>query len=241
MIVLFSDYGNAGPYIGQVQAVLHVQAPSAQVVNLFADVPRQNPRAGAYLLAACALQLPPETVIFAVVDPGVGTGVDRPVAVRADARWFVGPENGLFDIIVRRSAGGATCREITWRPQNCSNTFHGRDLYAPVCAMLANGEMPQGSDLVWRDRHGWPDDLAEIIYLDHFGNAMTGVRAGALPENPGITVAGRRLPHADTFNRMPVGDPFWYVNSLGLVEIAVNQGSVADVLDLKIGDPVAMQ
>ncbi len=239
MIVLFSDYGHAGPYIGQVEAVLHQGAPGVHVVNLFADAPRQNPKAGAYLLPVCADRFPVESVFFTVIDPGVGTGVDRPVVLRADGRWFVGPDNGLFDILVRHSAE-VSIWEIDWEPEGCSNTFHGRDLYAPVCAMLASGAPPPGRSLSWEDRHGWPDDLAEIIYLDHFGNAMTGVRAATLKTDPEITVAGRTLPSATTFSQMPEGEPFWYVNSLGLVEIAVNRGSAAVTLNLKIGDPVAM-
>jgi S-adenosylmethionine hydrolase len=235
VIVLFSDYGTAGPYIGQVEVVLHQGAPGVHVVNLFADVPRQNPKAGAYLLPACAERSPLESVFFTVVDPGVGAGVDRPVAMRAGGRWFVGPDNGLFDILARRSAE-VSVWEIDWEPEGCSNTFHGRDLYAPVCAMLASGAPPPGRSVLWSDRHGWPDDLPEIIYMDHFGNAMTGLRAETLKTDPEITAAGRKLPSAATFSHMREGEPFWYVNSLGLVEIAVNRGSAADVLQLKVGD-----
>src|SRR5215813_9228487 len=102
MIVLFTDFGLTGPYTGQVKAVLHHLAPEVPVVDLFADAPSRNPKASAYLLAAYAVWFPAGTVFLAVVDPGVGG--ERPaVAVAADGRWFVGPGNGLLEIVQRRA------------------------------------------------------------------------------------------------------------------------------------------
>jgi hypothetical protein len=130
------------------------------------------------------------------------------------------------------------CGRITWRPPKLSRTFHGRDLYAPVCAMLAVGGRPALEPVAWGDRHGWPDDPAEIVYVDGFGNAMTGIRSEVVDASAVLEVAGRRIPHAETFARSAPGAPFWYGNSMGLVEIAVNGDSAARMLGLKVGDPV---
>jgi S-adenosylmethionine hydrolase len=174
MIALFTDFGLHGPYTGQMKAVLNQMAPGLPVIDLFADAPAGNPRASAYLLAAYAVWFPVGTVFLCVVDPGVG-GRRPAVIVEADARWYVGPGNGLFELIARRAE---TVRqwEITWTPERLSASFHGRDLFAPVAAMLARGERPPGRPQIDSSdrRPDWPDDLSEIVYIDHFGNAMTG-------------------------------------------------------------------
>lgn len=237
MLVLMTDFGPTGPYMGQMQAVLYREAPGVPVVTLFNDAPRCNPRASAYLLAAYATEFPSGTVFVAVVDPGVGTATRRPIMLQADGRWFVGPDNGLFEL-VRRRAAACRCWEITWQPSCLSTSFHGRDLFAPVAARLARGEMPS-AESVECSRNDWPDELAEVIYVDHFGNAMTGLRAAAVSPGSLIAVAGQQLHHARTFGAVIPGAAFWYENANGLVELAVNQGSAAQQLGLTIGMPVA--
>lgn len=240
MIVLFTDFGLAGPYAGQVKAVLTQGAPGVPVIDLFADAPAGNPKAAAYLLAAYSAWFPAGTVFLCVVDPGVG-GVRPPVVVEADGRSFVGPGNGLFEI-VRRRADRARTWEITWQPPLLSATFHGRDLFAPVAAMLARGEPVPGElrDSAWSRQPDWPDDLAEIVYIDRYGNAMTGLRAKSIPTDANLTVAGRVIARARTFGDRPPGEALWYENANGLVEIAVNQGRADRTLGLAIGTPISV-
>lgn len=238
-IGLFTDFGVAGPYLGQVRGVLLGRAPEIPVIDLMADAPSCRPRAAAYLLAALAPEWPADMVVMAVVDPGVG-GDRRPLIAEIDGRWWCGPDNGLFEALLRR-ATTARCWAITWRPERLSASFHGRDLFAPVAVRLALGERPEdiGTQAVqpWRPAE-WPDELAEIVYGDHYGNAMTGLRAAAMGEGAEIAVAGRRLARARTFADLPPGGAFWYENSVGLVEIAINQGSAMEILGLEIGSPV---
>src|SRR5690348_15322031 len=140
MIVLFTDFGATGPYVGQVKAVLAREAPQQPVIDLLHQAPAMNPRASAYLLASLAPSIKGDAAFVCVVDPGVGTA-RRALALRADGRWFVGPDNGLLDVVARR-ARETEWWEIAWRPQDLSATFHGRDLFAPVAARLARGETP---------------------------------------------------------------------------------------------------
>jgi S-adenosylmethionine hydrolase len=145
----------------------------------------------------------------------------------------------LFELVLRRATKTRSW-DIDWRPESLSASFHGRDLFAPVAAMLANGEPPPGQprgDGADR-RADWPDDLCEIVYVDHFGNAMTGVRAAMLPPNARLAAAGRVLERERTFSDRPPGSAFWYENSNGLAEIAVNQGRADCDLGLVIGIPV---
>ena len=237
MIVLFTDYGLVGPYLGQVQTVIYNEAPDEKVINLMADAPRHNPRASAYLLDAVTGNFTDETIFFCVIDPGVGRFDDTPVVLKIDQQWFVGPDNGLFDMVVRRSES-VKCWKIHWRPENMSASFHGRDLYAPICAMIANGIDIPGEKMIWNDNHNWPDQLNEIIYIDHFGNCMTGIKLTNLEHDRVITVNGQQIQHANTFAAAGKGIPFWYGNSNGLVEIAVNQGNAQQILDLSIGNLV---
>jgi S-adenosylmethionine hydrolase len=238
MIVLFTDFGPRGPYVGQMRAVLCREAPGVPVIDLFADAPAFDPKASAYLLAAYAAEFPAGNVFLCVVDPGVG-GDRAPLIVKADGRWYVGPDNGLFAIAARR-ATEAEAWAITWRPARLSASFHGRDLFAPVAARLALGDPPPGAPRAV-PAENWPDELSEVIYIDGYSNAMTGLRAGALPEDAVLSVAGRRLPRARTFSDVAPGVVFWYDNANGLAEISVNRGRAADLLDLKIGSVVEVE
>jgi S-adenosyl-L-methionine hydrolase (adenosine-forming) len=238
MIVVFTDFGLQGPYTGQIKAVLHQSAPAVPVIDLFADAPVGNPKASAYLLAAYAQWFAAGTLFLCVVDPGVG-GTRPSIILEADGRWYVGPGNGLFELVQRRSTTTRSW-DIDWKPERLSASFHGRDLFAPVAAMLARGEPPPGQprkDDTHR-REDWPDDLCEVVYIDHFGNAMTGLRALMLPRDARLIATGRVLEPARTFSDRPTGTPFWYENSNGLVEIAVNQGRADRELGLAIGVPI---
>ncbi|MBK8162681.1 MAG: SAM-dependent chlorinase/fluorinase [Gammaproteobacteria bacterium] len=239
MIVLFTDFGPAGPYVGQMKAVLHGIAPGETVIDLLSDAPACDPRAAAYLLAAYAGDFPAGAVFLCVVDPGVG-GKRAAVALRADGRWFVGPDNGLFNVVAMR-ARELEWRDIAWRPERLSATFHGRDLFAPVAARIARGEMPPGGpcEAAQRVDSGWAQDYTRIIYVDHFGNALTGIRAGGVEPERRLEAGGRTLGAARTYSDVAPGEAFWYSNANGLVEIAVNRGSAAAALGLRVGDPVA--
>lgn len=235
MIATFTDFGPNGPYLGQMEMATRAIAPTIPVIHLLSDAPVFDPWASAYLLAALAVETPPDTVLLCVVDPGVG-GSRAPLAVRADGRWLVGPDNGLFELLIRRAAC-VEAWEIVWRPQRLSPSFHGRDLFAPIAARLALGENPEhvGLQPIPTPRQlDWPDDLAAVIYLDHYGNAWTGLRADTL-KSAEIVVGGLRLTRVRTFGEVAGGVAFWYENSSGMVEIAVNGGRADLVTGIELG------
>ena len=240
MIFLFTDFGHRASYVGQLRAVLHRAAPSLPVVELTAAAPAFDPRRAAYLLAAEAWIAAPGDVVLAVVDPGVGTA-RAAAALRADGRWFVGPDNGLLAIVARRAAAAAWHR-IAWRPERLSASFHGRDLFAPVAARLALGD---GRDLVPGaaavDGAGWPDDLDEVVLIDDYGNAMVGRRASTLPATAVLRVGTRRFGRACTFADDGEQRGFWYANALGLVELARREGSAASAFGLAVGTAVTLE
>ncbi|OGI43620.1 MAG: hypothetical protein A2150_08580 [Candidatus Muproteobacteria bacterium RBG_16_64_11] len=235
MIVLFTDFSLHDPYVGQLHVVLAQQAPGVPVIDLFHAVPNYDIRAAAYLLPAYAALFPPGAIFVCAVDPGVGSA-RRAVRVRAHGRWYAGPDNGLFHILARR-ADAADCQEIRWRPAQLSASFHGRDLFAPVAAMLARGQNPQSEPTALTPPPGeWPEDLMEVVYIDHYGNAVTGARAARVDRGCRICVGGQLLAHAHTFSAIPAGQACWYENANGLVEFAINRGAAAQMLGLRLGD-----
>jgi len=241
MIVLFTDFGLNGPYVGQMKSVLAQLSPGTLVIDLMHDAPNYDTEASAYLLAALVSEFPKETIFLSVVDPGVGSK-RKPVVVRANKQWFVGPDNGLFNVIVLHEQEKSEVQWwcIDWQPQRLSSSFHGRDLFAPVAAMLANGEPVPGEPLLLEKKAkiNWPADLAKIIYIDHYGNAITGIRANSITASQTIIINGYRFVWARTFSDVNLGDGFWYENANGLVEIAVNQGNASEKFNLGVGDEV---
>ncbi len=237
MIVTFTDFGCHGPYLGQMVAVLRRQAPSVEVIDLLNDAPATDPKHSAYLLAALARWWPEGTVFLCVVDPGVGSG-RRPVALKTGGKWFVGPGNGLFNPVALQN-GKPAWFEIVWRPDDLSASFHGRDLFAPVAAAIALGNQQRMISLCeGPDLASWEADLDEIVYIDHYGNAVTGLRYRDAWRERMLWAGGHGIFPARTFSDVNEGKPLWYCNSMGLVEVAVNRGSAAKALGLAIGQPV---
>ncbi len=239
MIFLYTDFGVEGPYVGQMRAAIARHAPQLPVIDLCHDLAPFDSRSAAYLLAALVPWLPPAALVVGVVDPGVGS-MRKAVVLHADGRRFIGPDNGLFSQVARQ-AQRVHWQELLWRPSALSTSFHGRDLFAPAAAQLAQGvtsmtgeltQAPIGAD--------WPQDLTQIVYVDRYGNAMTGIRACCLQPKQRIKAGGRLLSHAHTFSAVPVGTAFWYENANGLIELAVNQGRADEMLGLTCGDPVSI-
>jgi hypothetical protein len=234
--VLFTDYGWNDPYVGQIKAVMAQEAPGVSIIDLLHAVPDFNARAGAHLLDALSRFIPVGAVFFCVVDPGVGMERDA-LVLEADGRWFVGPDNGLLSIVVSR-AERSKIWKIHWRPERLSASFHGRDVFAPIAARIAAGLFPH-EKLTPIDALAVQFDLADlpcILYIDHYGNAWTGIRGGLTDSAAKMEVNGHTLIGRRVFAEAKEGEVFWYVNSVGLIEIAANQVNAAAKLGLKVGD-----
>ena len=169
-----------------------------------------------------------------------GRGNRPGVVARIDGHWFVGPNEGLFALLSRR-ATSVECWQLP-HSDSASPSFHGRDVFAPAAARLARGLGPPGEvvDAAALEQAGWLDDLPRIVYIDRYGNAMTGLRASSVPGDAVLTVNGHALNRARTFTDVGVGEAFWYENANGLVEFAVNRGRADAVLSLAIGDAISL-
>jgi S-adenosylmethionine hydrolase len=239
-IALLSDFGD-GPYVGQMRLRLSQLVPDIPVVTLTSDLPAFRPDLAAYLLAGLQAGMPRQTVYCCVVDPGVGTNREVIIA-RCGEDWWLGPDNGLLVPLLQ----GHTDRDLyrlRWRPRQLSASFHGRDLFVPVAALLVRGELPDAEPTTLEGMVGsdWPRERACICYIDAFGNLMTGLQAVGLSADTELFAAGRGLKAARTFAEVAIGEAFWYSNAFGLVELAVNQGRADTTLGLGLGAPVELR
>jgi len=240
MLYLFTDFGYEGPYVGQMKAVVSDPSLQCLVIDLMHDVPRFNVKAGAHLLAAATKFIPKNSIVVAVVDPGVGSA-RKGLVLRADENWYVGPDNGLLDVVAR-DATLCEWYEIDYKSEDTSPSFHGRDIFMPVAHNIFRKQLMNTMlipSLNYLPKIDVPN-LSEVIYVDHFGNLITGLLASQINENVGISFKGERLERANTFSDVDMGKAFFYVNSQGLIEVSVNCGSAEEFFTAKIGDSLEL-
>lgn len=252
-ITLLSDFGDF--YVGSLRGVLASRLDDPRpILDLYHDVPRQDVRAGAFVLANAAPDYPAGTVHCACVDDEVGD--DRTaVVVAAGGQFLVGPDNGICLPAARRLAdagGEVAVYRATDAADPDSNLYHGRDAFAAVSADVADGRFPltdpveDYADLRFPDPTVADDRIrGEARYVDRFGNVITNVPAGTVLERADygdrIAVAGREVPLADGFGRVAVGDPLAKIGSYGNLVLAVNRGSGSDAFGVDQSDDVVVR
>jgi S-adenosylmethionine hydrolase len=254
VITFLSDYGLADGFAGICHGVIATIAPAVRVIDISHMVARHDVRAGALILRS-ALPYVPVGVHLAVVDPDVGAQ-RRAVALRAeDGRLFVGPDNGLLSLAVADAGGVVEAVDISssrWRLEPASATFHGRDIFAPVAARLAAGQVLASA--------GLPCDPAELValeltrarmedgvlvthavYVDRFGNVQLDlgadeISAAGLKLGHGVSIGENDARYVRTFADAPVGELLLYEDSAHMLAVAVSHGSAAERLGVGGGD-----
>jgi S-adenosyl-L-methionine hydrolase (adenosine-forming) len=214
-------------YVGVMKAVILSVNPAAQLVDLTHEVPPQDVRAGAFLLAQAMAWCPRGTVHLAVVDPGVGTA-RRAIAVESAGQFFVGPDNGLLSLAAKKISRAV----ILNIPRTASATFHGRDVFAPAAARLSLGEKLESLGRPAGRLLQLPKARGEIVWIDHFGNLITDLKTlkGELRAGDFRT---RKLHR--TYGEVGSGEPLALLGSHGFVEIAVRNGSAEKLLGISRG------
>jgi len=256
VITLLTDFGTADGYVGAMKGVILAAAPRATLVDITHDIPPQDVAAGAFALRTAARFFPPGTVHLAVVDPGVGSE-RRGIAVRAGRHFLVGPDNGIFSYLLEADPGAAVVRlaERSRFREPVSNTFHGRDVFAPVAAALASGVALDDLGPPIDDPVRLPPLVPErapdgairshVVHVDRYGNLVTGItHADLSPPDPAaflIEVGGRRIDrHLRTYAESSSDGAFTIWGSSGLLEVSVAGGSAAESLDAARGTVVTM-
>ena len=259
VISLMTDFGIKDGTVGVMKGVIWRICPAAQISDLSHMIPAQNLREAALIFARSVPYFPKDSVHIVVVDPGVGTK-RRPMAGKIGDWFFVGPDNGIVTVLLERAEQEGWRNEFIEldRPQfwlqDISHVFHGRDIFSPVAAHLANGislrelgsplddpvrlELPRPE----KTNSGW---RGEVIHIDHFGNVSTNIRTEnldeALKEKEKIRVRLREREISgmvNTFGERPVGELIALMGSTGYLGVSVVNGNAAQTLNVKIGDRV---
>jgi S-adenosylmethionine hydrolase len=255
VIALLTDFGLSDHFVGVMKGVILQRLPTAQLLDITHAIEPGRIRQGAFVLWSAAPYLPDDTVVLAVVDPGVGT--DRPVSVvRSRRLTFVGPENGLFDLVRADDRTCATYRPSAtslakWSYPDRSTTFHGRDIFAPLAAELAAGRAPEriGKRVradrpdPWRATRSNPSVAAEIMAIDRFGNLITNIE---LPSGQPIHSTVRMVSIGKimvsqairTYDEAPDTTPCLIRGSSGLLEVVVRGRSASLLLGAHDRTPI---
>jgi S-adenosylmethionine hydrolase len=257
LITLLTDFGSADYFVAAMKGVILSINPNARVVDITHEIPPQDIPAGAFNLLAVYRSFPAQTIHVAVVDPGVGS-TRRPILVAASNQFFVGPDNGIFSYIINRERDARVfhlTNEKYFRP-SVSATFHGRDVFAPVAAVLSTGVKADSLGVETDDYERLdplsPERLrngnirARIIHIDRFGNCVTNLTSEELTSE--MIAKGARLnvngKAIKTFRRFFAeqgrsNDKLFGVwGSAGFLEIAATNQSAATMLKARRGQTV---
>ena len=255
IIALITDYGTSDWFAGEMKGAILRVAPNVAIVDISHNIPAGDISGAAFSLLACYRSFPAGTVFCVVVDPGVGTGRAAIVA-KNGSFFFTGPDNGVLSWALKaeKTAAVRCVGNPELLPASVSQTFHGRDIFGPIAALLS--EKPEIFDTIGPVLPGiielpWPACvhdkkylLGSIVHIDRFGNAITTVDENSLkllaniPAKVRMVKYGTELPLCSYFQQVPSGQGLAYVGSAGYVEIAINNANAAAIFGLQIGDKI---
>ena len=260
VIALLSDLGIKDYFVGAMKGAILSVNPNAKIVDITHEMPRHDVHAAAFTLVNAAAAFPRGSIFVTVVDPGVGTKRRCILLQTKNGLSFIGPDNGLFALVAERF-GVAEAYQITNKAlmrQEISPTFHGRDIMAPVAAHLSLGVKPAevGPRLksIEMLKIPKPESTAteirgSVLNIDRFGNLVTNIDASMassfakLGEALKVRIGGKllRMKFARTFGEAALGECLCYLGSSGMLELAENQGNLADKLKVKIGSKLIIR
>jgi len=242
IITLTTDFGLRDAYVGIMKGVILEIAPSARLVDITHEVRSHDVAEGAFALASAIRYFPPGTVHLGVVDPGVGSE-RRPVAASDGRCMFVGPDNGLFSLCLDDSARVHHITNDANFLVPVSDTFHGRDIFAPVAARLASGlDLAEVGPRIHGILKLTPGECPRVLHIDRFGNIVTSLRLEAMSPNPVLCIAGSRVGLiCRTYTEGPPGELFMVVGSSGFIEVAMNRDSAARRFEVNSGSELEVE
>ena len=249
IVALLTDFGTADGFVGAMKGVLLSINPSLTVVDISHEVEPFSILEGALLLKAHYRYFPEGTIFIAVVDPGVGSE-RKPILVETRRYFFIGPDNGIFDLALEESEGRVrtfVLENRRFQLDRVNNTFHGRDIFAPAAGYLSLGVRPHefGSEISYQPKLDFPKAVAEggkvrgqIVYFDRFGNAVTNIpcgnyREGVFREKPVRVVPFFQAGERESLNLV--------CGSFGFMELFVPMGNAKEKFGLKLGEEVVVK
>jgi len=250
IITLTTDFGLRDAYLGIMKGVILGIFPSAKLVDLSHNLEPQNIQEASYILLSAVKFFPPGTVHLAVVDPGVGSA-RRAVIVESKPQFLVGPDNGIFTDFINNKSRIYELTERKFFLNKISQTFHGRDIFAPVSAHLAKGVSPeelgtriQDPILLARPKPKMIEEKikGEVIYIDRFGNLITNIKEEMIPQKPIIRIMGKEIIGlAKNYAEQAPGTLIAIIGSAGFLEISLTQDNAGQKLKASIGQAVELE
>ncbi|TFG41936.1 MAG: hypothetical protein E4H42_00820 [Chromatiales bacterium] len=256
VITLTTDFGHKGPFAAVMHGVILTRNPNAKVIDLAHDIPPQWPPEAGFWISRAYSYFPRGSIHIAIVDPGVGT--EREIlVVEYDGHVFMAPDNGLLAPLLDHADNPRIWQLDIERLKSLnlarpSDTFHGRDIFAPVAAELAAGRLALTAigNSVSEWTPGWLDDpdvspgkvSGTIITIDAFGNLISNIDQALIKDfrEPVAHIAGHQIPTLTTYGRAKPGDLLALINSFGVIEIAKSEGSAAEGIGSERGAPLVM-
>lgn len=229
VVTFTTDFGSGSPLVAAMKGVVLAGCPTATLVDVSHEVPRFDISAGAFMVFAGTRHFAGGTVHLAVVDPGVGS-TRRRLIVQAGGRYYVGPDNGLFAIVIDE-VGMQRVVELAPRPSGAP-TFEGRDVFAPAAAALAAGVPLDSLGTPTDPPIPLPDTGPRVLWTDGFGNLVTNLKPPVRKlriHNHDITAT------AKTYSDARTGEPFVYVGSMGYLEVGVRDSRADRLLGARPG------
>src|SRR5256712_4424194 len=229
IVAYTSDFGSGSPLVAAMKGVVLAGCPQAVLVDVAHEVPRFDVSAGAFMLFAGTRHFAGGSVHLAVADPGVGS-TRRGLIVEAGGRFYIGPDNGLFAIVIDE-VGVQGVHELAARP-HAAPTFEGRDVFPPAAAALASGAPVESLGPPTDPPVGLPDTGPRVLWTDGFGNLGTNLKPPGRPlrvHNHDITTT------AKTYSEARPGEPFVYVGSMGYLEVGVRESRADRLLGARPG------
>ncbi|HQU83523.1 MAG TPA: SAM-dependent chlorinase/fluorinase [Pyrinomonadaceae bacterium] len=237
-IALLTDFGTRDYYVGAMKGVILSINENANIIDISHEIEPQNIRSASFVLANCFQNFPAKTIFVAVVDPGVGSE-RKAILVETDKYYFIAPDNGLLSFVFE-NVENFRIFELTNREffaENVSNTFHGRDIFAPVAAHLSLGISPEmfgnrvNNYKVIKQTKDFEN--AEIIHIDRFGNLVTNLRQENLPEKFAIEIGETLINKICRFYAEAEDDELIMIlGSSGFLEISAKGSSAAEILSI---------
>jgi S-adenosyl-L-methionine hydrolase (adenosine-forming) len=248
IITLTTDFGLSDPFVGIMKGVILAITPNAQLVDISHDVPSYDIAEATFMVESMYRYFPDGTVHIVVIDPGVGSA-RRPLAAAAQGHLFVAPDNGVLSTVLETEAYHIQNDRLFLNP--VSQTFHGRDIFAPVAAQLAAGTPiesvgPRIRDFVRKPlpvpRREGGKIVGSVLRIDKFGNVITNVRRSDFSPKFTIRIAGSTVERfCATFSDADPGQLVAIEGSTGYIEIALNQGSAAERLNVSSGAEIEVE
>lgn len=253
IIALLTDFGTRDYFVAAMKGVILSINPQANIVDITHEIPPQQIRSASFTLRACYKNFPPETIFVAIVDPGVGSR-RRAILVETKNYHFIAPDNGLLSFVFAEEKNFRVFELTNDRffAENVSQTFHGRDVFAPTAAHLSKGVEPRefGSEITdfVHFKTAKPikisktETQAEIIHIDNFGNLITNLKETDLPESFRLEINGKLIEKRQNFYaEAEIGEVFLILGSAGFLEIAAFQGSAQKFLQAKVCDKISLK